>query len=947
MHRRCLLSLAIALAWAGCVFAEPPEPATSPPDVAAAATTEPSAPAPAVQPATDKDATSEVPASQPSSSAAPLVEPPTAKPTRLTFNFRYQPWADVLDWFAEQAGYSLVLDNAPPGTFNYRDNRTYSPAEAIDLLNSVLLTKGYTLVLRDRMLMLVNLEDEIPPSLVTQVPAGELDDRGQYELVSTRFALKNLSAEEAQKEIEELLGPEGRVVVLPKAQQIVVTETGGRLREIRDVLTRADGARDPDQQEVRWFELRAIGPDEALAMLRQVFDIAEGSTSTADGSLHLAADPLGLRLLATGSPQRIRQVVKIMETLDKPFDGEPVESGPQAAPQLEVYDVAPADPEAVLKVVQTLLADTPGTRLATDPKTGNLIALARPKDQATVRATIDQIRRDAQSVEVIQLRVIDPQLAVLAIEKLFGKGADKAPSIDADVANRQLLVRGSAGQIVQIKILLEKMGETFGAGPALAGGKLRKIPVAGGQAEELIERVRQFWPVMGSNELRVVPHHPAPDRGPIGRPAPPRGPIDQRTPVPGPMVPTEPDDPLMPLSTTWREPSTATPASGRARVTFAATGKDQVVESPEVPPQKSPNDSGKPPIIVLATPDGLYLSSDDVEALDAMQRLIDTLQGGSTASEPKLTVFYLRNADAKTVAERLKEILATTTPTTGTSPSGTAGTSDSAGILGSFGAAGTFGRITPSGPISITPDPRLNALLVQAAPPDVDLIEEILKILDRRDSPEDVPAQPKPRLIPVVHTSASEIAQVIKDVYQDRMGSGENGNRPLSPPEMMMRMFRGQRGGGGASSGSTTSGKDAAAKMTLGVDERSNSLIVSAPESLFEEVRDLVAALDRVASQDQETIEVVALPESNPEAVRAALASLLGDAVETSSTPSAAGASSRSRNQASGANQLPFFMRQSNRGSNWQGSSSGRRGSQGNQSRQFQPPRQFQSPRGR
>ena len=46
--------------------------------------------------------------------------------------------------------------NGPPGgTFTYRDMKGYSPRDAIDLLNSVLLTKGFSLVRRDRTLILM------------------------------------------------------------------------------------------------------------------------------------------------------------------------------------------------------------------------------------------------------------------------------------------------------------------------------------------------------------------------------------------------------------------------------------------------------------------------------------------------------------------------------------------------------------------------------------------------------------------------------------------------------------------------------------------------------------------------------------------------------------------------------------------------------------------------
>ena len=93
-------------------------------------------------------------ASTPPNSSAKDAKPETSQPAaaipsenaRLTFSFRYQPWQEVLDWFAEQAGLSLLMESPPPGTFNYTDTRSYSPAEALDVLNGVLLTKGYTLV---------------------------------------------------------------------------------------------------------------------------------------------------------------------------------------------------------------------------------------------------------------------------------------------------------------------------------------------------------------------------------------------------------------------------------------------------------------------------------------------------------------------------------------------------------------------------------------------------------------------------------------------------------------------------------------------------------------------------------------------------------------------------------------------------------------------------------
>ncbi len=806
-----------------------------------------------------------------------------AQVKKLRFNFHFQPWPDALRWFAEQAGYSLILDAAPTGTLNYTDGRDYTPAEAMDLLNSVLLTKGYTLVLRDRILIVVNLEDKIPPSLVTRVAVEDLDKRGKYELVSARFQLKGITAEQAQKEVESLLGPQGNVTALPESRQLVVTETGGRLREIRDVLERADKAGDPSQQEIRWFNLTSVSPDEALALLRQIFEIPEGGNSTADGSLHFAADLIGMRLLASGEPRRIEQVAEMIKTIDQPLSGEPLEPGQQASPQIEIYDIAPADSDSVLKVMQTLLAEVPGTRLAVDPKTGYLIALARPADHATIRATVDQMRRDAQTVEVIQLSVLDPQMAVLAVAKLFGGDPAKAPSVDADPINRQLLIRGSAGQIAQIRILLEKMGETPDAKSPVSRGKLRVLPVKGEEAGELIGRIKALWPAVGENEIRVISGRDSQRMGLQ------RGAIDERTPVPAQRKETPP--PASPQPKVDPQPQPGGDMQQQKPVRAKSRPNPQIMlvaDEADATGAAESTDGKKPPILIFSGPQGLYVTSEDAQALDQLQDLVDALQGEPTREGSKLTVFYLRNAKAADVAERLNQILAAAPAATAAvasspAPGGARGAVPApAGIMGNIGAVGGIGRITPSAPVAITADARLNALLVQAAPADVDTIEDILKILDRGESTEEVPIEPKPRLIPLVHTAASDVAEIVKEVYKDRISGGNN--RAASPAEQMMMMFRGRRGGPFQQPGNASnSNQSDAAKLSIGIDERSNSLIVLASEPLFEEVRNLVESLDCASDEDDEVVEVVTLRESNPAAVSAALSSLLGDSLQSGS----------------------------------------------------------------
>jgi len=202
-------------------------------------------------------------------------------------------------------------------------------------------------------------------------------------------------------------------------------------------------------------------------------------------------------------------------------------------------------------------------------------------------------------------------------------------------------------------------------------------------------------------------------------------------------------------------------------------------------------------------------------------------------------------------------------------------------LLGGGGGGG--GATSASGPVSITADARLNALVIRAYPADHELIEELLKVIDQENSPEDVQTAGKPRFIPVFNTSAEEVATIVKQQYAGRMVADASQQRQASPEDLI----RGLRGGGGGGRGGGRGGNDAKSeqqKMTVGVDVRSNSLIVTAPEALFNEVKSLVETLDRVASTPKdEAMTIVPLKRTNPALVTRALQSMGGSNVKVNS----------------------------------------------------------------
>ena len=851
------------------------------------------------------------------------AEASSSTPQKLRFEFRFQPWKDVLDWFAKRADLSLVMDASPPGTFNYSDTHEYTPTEAIDLLNSVLLTKGYTLIRRNRMLMLVNLEDGIPANLVSTVPVNSLDGRGEFEVVRVIFDLEKLKPEEVEGEIKKLLGPQGSVVSLGRSRQIAVTETAGRLRAIRTMLARMEGTDGTMSGGLRAIELKFARSEDVLPIVRQMLEIPDDKNVSADGSIRIALEAGGGRLFVSGQPDKVARAVDIIKGLDVPVPGAEAINRVAGTPQLEIYPIPNADAEAALSVLKVIMAGQPDLRLMVDTKTNNLVALARPSQHATIRAFLAQLQRDGQRVEVIRLTRLDPDTVLTSINKLFPAGdaaKGTAPLVDADESSRQLMIHGTEAQVAQIRSMLEKMGEVIpGTGEPAQRGRVRTLTLSDSNARSVLERIQEVWPTLRPNRIRIV--SPAAAEEPTGGERLPEGlpPAlldrlrDLKRPSEPPPKSTPHDEhPSGDNKSSPRGPAPSSTAEHSARFSHGAAIVYVADHAAASPPAES---KSPPPIVVMPGPHGLIIASEDTEALDEFEHLIDMLSDNGPNTH-KISVFYLKYAKAAAVTETLGQIMAGATSTTpaaqrqgdggGNPMMGMFGGGPFGGFGGPFGGGGgggggrrnrnnnadssdgeatTTATVNPTagrtglatGPIKITADQRLNALLVRANRADIETIEELLKVLDQKESPEDVSVASRPRMITVENSSAEEIADIVKQVYADRMVENPTATGRGAFFAMMARANTPVR-----QSADVT-------KLSIGVDPRTNSLIVSAPDSLFEEVRQLVAQLDTAAGEQSQTVRVVTLHGTSSSALEQALAAIAGSSVQVSRTAGAGG----------------------------------------------------------
>ena len=791
----------------------------------------------------------------------------------LRFNFSGASWQDVLTWLADEAKLSLQIDRFPAGSVSFSDpTRTYTVSESLDLLNRLLLDRGYALIRRGRMLVLIDLEAENSEDLMSEladfVRPDDLAKRGKSDIVTSVFPLGSMTPDEAKQQIPQLIAPFGKVIVLDSARQVKVTERAERLLEIRDVISQS-------AEQVHEIRLEHRSAEELLQTARPLLGLEAGVNSNDD--IRISVGLYGDRIYATGTPSKVAILESLITKADQPLDVAGDENAAEVErPELKTYPVRDADVASVYEVLQTLLQDEPGVRLAVDPVTQNLIALGGASVHAKVSEVIAEMAGSGEEFKVFQLNRIDPSQALLTINKYFGitEESTEGPIVDGDPTTGRMWVRGSKEEVSQIETLLEQLDGATNTG--LLGGRVRTLSLAPGQSEQVLQQLQLYWKMTGRpNSIRVV--------SPAGS-ATVNGIQERRLQRPGKSQPPTPE--AEQTDQPGQQPS-ASPVPGLDvrnlrsldRVRYIS-GKTPAMELtyvsepfqepavsnpsatvPEVPAPAAANGPSAE-IVLEITPDGIRIASDDIEALDELEALLSQLIGPTGVQNDLPTIFWLKYIQADIAAEMVAEIMGGADSSGGLvdTIAGGLGGGMLGGIMGlATGGGGGGGStsqsiLTTTGSVSIVPDLRLNALFIQANDLDMQTIEMILQTIDREESPEDIELTSKPRLIPVIHQDATQMASIIKEMYASKIGGqqqGGGGGRSQGQPSPQ-DFINALRGGGRGGRGGQESAKSEPTKIAVAVDERSNSLIITSTTQDFEEIRALVSMLDEMGQANEE-----------------------------------------------------------------------------------------------
>ncbi|MEL7335336.1 MAG: hypothetical protein AAFN70_03930, partial [Planctomycetota bacterium] len=405
---------------------ESPAPVAAP-----AAAAGPAVTTAAARPAVTDSSTANASATSPSAPSSAGQESPAGNPDRrYILNFEKANWTTVLEWLADEAQLSLMIRQAPIGTFTLVDNnRKYTLPEVMDELNMGLLDTGFAIIRRGRQLLVYSVDNiELIDQLAREVTEEELENLAGSDIVSVTFPLGALDEGDAEQEVRKVLGKIGTVNVLGSIRQVSVTSTAQRLRRVKALIDNASRL----YSEVTMIRVKNVLADDVMALVVPLMDLDPDTYSKDE--LKVTISLVGDAIVAVGSQAERMRLENLIKGMDVPSEEVSDDADAAEAPYIKMYSSSTLDLTTLDAVLQTQLSGRPDARIRINEESKSIIIKGRPETHQEVEAVIKELDGVREEFRKFKLNRKTPQEVALAINRLFG-GTEEAPAgplVDGD-----------------------------------------------------------------------------------------------------------------------------------------------------------------------------------------------------------------------------------------------------------------------------------------------------------------------------------------------------------------------------------------------------------------------------------------------------------------------------------------------------------------------------------
>ncbi|TWU58243.1 secretin N-terminal domain-containing protein [Rubripirellula reticaptiva] len=467
---------------------------------------------------------------------------------KVAFEFRNQPWVDLVEWLADISELPLDWLELPGDRVNMRSPGRYTVIETRDLFNRYLLARGYTLLEIDGGLTVAKTES-INPAIVPRVEPDSLGTLPMHSFVRTSLDVGWLSAEKLTEELKPMISSNGRLTALTTTNRIEAMDAAVNLRQVAELLARELNS-DSRESLAPEFKLRYLPAEEAKEMLEQFLGVEKkkatpltpqqiqmmqqqrGQNQGAPPAekkeeISIVANTRQNSVIIRAPADRIAIATEFLRRID--VQREDMMSLADVQTRVQVFRLSSLDPEKLIEIVSEMNVLEPTTRVRVDDDNNALIVSGSAADRFIISSLLERLDGTGRKFEVLPLRRLDPAEVAESIAFLMGqKDEDEKQSsrrssyyygyygggndeekkekdefrVSANIRYRQILLWANEREMEEVRSLLVKLGELP---PPGGNSQTVRIMEASATPEtyEYLQRLRQQWSRISSNPLEL------------------------------------------------------------------------------------------------------------------------------------------------------------------------------------------------------------------------------------------------------------------------------------------------------------------------------------------------------------------------------------------------------------------------------------------------------------
>ncbi len=443
------------------------------------------------------------------SSMEPRAEPAPAAadagdegPVQVRFSFKGATFDQVIDFFSRVTGLPVVKEtDVPQGTLDYLAPEAYTVPEALEILNIILQARGVMLRASDDMLYLRKLEDvqrEHLPTFVEEVPA----DVRPSEIITVVRPLNVASAEPLAEKLKVLVAPYGAVNGLAQQNALVITETAAQVRRLLTIVEELD--REDPEDAVEIFRIRHARAKDLMEPLKALLSKRierfvpnpqqQGQMMKVEEQvmpgLNISFDDRTNTLIAKGVQTRLNKVRETLALLDVPDVG----TG-RLVRTFGLARVAPRDALARLEQLYARLPEAERPTLLPLDETGRITVVGSQKSVAEAEALLRELDGgDLQSPEPprtiasLALQHAAPDAVAAAARALLNGRQLATTKMLPGPDGKSLLVAALPGDVAAVEALVPVLDR-----PGTVDRQVRIVRLAVEQPDAAVSRARELY----------------------------------------------------------------------------------------------------------------------------------------------------------------------------------------------------------------------------------------------------------------------------------------------------------------------------------------------------------------------------------------------------------------------------------------------------------------------